>query len=60
VYLTDGVFLYRVVRFVAGGVVELEDCYGLDVVQVEVADLHARGLRPVTPEPTGALVESVA
>jgi hypothetical protein len=50
-YLTNGVFLYRVLDPVASGVdeVELEDCYGLDVVCVPLRDLHARGLRVVTP-----------
>lgn len=51
-YLTDGVFLYRVAGFVAGergGVVELEDCYRLDVVRVPVRALRARRLRVVTP-----------
>jgi hypothetical protein len=50
VYLTDEVFLYRVVRSVASGVehvVELEDCYGLDVVRVPASALQARGLRVV-------------
>jgi hypothetical protein len=54
VYLTNEVFLYRVVGFVAGGVadmVELEDCYRLDVVCVPVADVRARQLRVVTPAP---------
>jgi hypothetical protein len=51
-YLTDDVFLYRVVDFVAGAsgaMVELEDCYRLDVVRVPVSDLRARRLRVVTP-----------
>jgi hypothetical protein len=51
-YLTDGVFLFRVVSVVAtreGEIVELEDCYGLDVVAVPLDDLHARRLRVVTP-----------
>ena len=51
-YLTNGAFLYRVVRLVAGTsdtVVELEDCYGLDVVRVAVTELDARGLRVVIP-----------
>ena len=50
VYLTDEVFLYRVVGLVASGVervVELEDCYGLDVVRVPVRALRRRGLRVV-------------
>jgi hypothetical protein len=52
VYLTNEVFLYRVVRFVAsavGEMVELEDCFGLDVVRVPLAELHSRRLRVVTP-----------
>ena len=51
-YLTDELFLYRVVAVVAGepdDVVELEDCYLLDVVGVPAGDLRARGLRVVTP-----------
>jgi hypothetical protein len=51
-YLTDEVFLYRVVGLGAsetGEMVELEDCYRLDVVSVPVRELHARGLRAVTP-----------
>ncbi len=57
VYLTDGVFLYRVVGLVtsgAGGMVELEDCYWLDVVRVAVKDLGTRRLRVVTPAPVQA------
>jgi len=52
VYLTNEVFLYRVVRFVVsavGEMVELEDCFGLDVVRVPLAELHSRRLRVVTP-----------
>ena len=52
VYLTDEVFLYRVVGLTnseLGDIVELEDCYWLDVVQVPARDLHTRGLRVVTP-----------
>jgi hypothetical protein len=51
-YLTDEVFLYRVVGTVPDGIdelVELEDCYLLDVVRVRLAELHARRLRLVTP-----------
>ena len=54
VYLTNEVFLYRVVGLVAsqaGEMVEVEDCYGLDVVRVPVASLRARQLRVVTPTP---------
>jgi hypothetical protein len=54
VYLTNEAFLYRVVGLVAGGmdeIVELEDCYGLDVVRVPMRDLSARRLRVVTPTP---------
>jgi hypothetical protein len=53
-FLTDGVFLYRVVRSAPGGVgelVELEDCFTLDVVHARVADLCVRRLRVVTPAP---------
>lgn len=52
VYLTDEVFLYRVVGPVAGELdelVELEDCYRLDIVRVPIGDLQARRLRVVTP-----------
>ena len=51
-YLTNEVFLYRVVGLVAGeggGMVELEDCYWLDVVRVPIAGVHGRRLRVVTP-----------
>jgi hypothetical protein len=51
-YLTDGVFLYRIAGFFLNGpdpTVELEDCYGLDVVKVSTRDLRARRLRLVTP-----------
>ena len=54
VYLTNEVFLYRVVGLVAsqaGEMLELEDCYGLDVVRVPVTSLRARQLRVVTPTP---------
>ena len=56
-YLTNGSFLYRVAAFVAAGddehedVVELEDCYGLDVVRVPVRELRERRLRVVIPAP---------
>jgi hypothetical protein len=52
VYLTDEVFLYRVVDRVitaAGEMVEVEDCYWLDVVRIPANDLAARQLRVVTP-----------
>ena len=57
VYLTNEVFLYRVVDLLATGageVVDLEDCYWLDVVRVPVNDLRARRLRVVTPTRAGA------
>ena len=57
IYLTDDTFLYRVVGAVAGDedeIVELEDCYGLDVVEVPLAGLRARGLRVVIPAPAEA------
>ena len=52
VYLTNEVFLYRVVDRVittAGEMVDVEDCYRLDVVRVPASDLAARRLRAVTP-----------
>ena len=55
VYLTNGAFLYRIVRVDLTGksdAVELEDCYGLDVVSVSVDDLRARRLRVVVPTGT--------
>jgi hypothetical protein len=51
-YLTDGVFLYRLVgpiAAVADELVEIEDCYSLDVVRVPLRDIHARKLRVVLP-----------
>jgi hypothetical protein len=54
VYLTDEVFLYRVVGLLASGaneIVKVEDCYWLDVVRVPVRELRARRLRVVTPAP---------
>jgi hypothetical protein len=54
VYLTDEVFLYRVVGVVpirVDEMVELEDCFRLDVVRVPATDLRARQLRAVTPAP---------
>jgi hypothetical protein len=57
VYATDEVFLYRVIGFVTGeeeGLLEIEDCYGLDIVRVPVADVIARRLRVVTPLPGAA------
>ena len=56
-YLTDETFLYRVIGLTAsanGGTVELEDCYGLDVVEINVRELQARGLRAVTSLPSAA------
>ena len=53
-YLTDEVFWYRVVDPVAsevGEMVELEDCYWLDVVFVPVKDIRARRLRVVSSVP---------
>jgi hypothetical protein len=51
-YLTNEVFLYRVQGFVSPGldeIVEIEDCYWLDVVEVPMSDLRARALRVVAP-----------
>jgi hypothetical protein len=50
VYLTNDTFLYRVVRSVAGcadEIVDLEDCYSLDVVRVPASELRAGRLRVV-------------
>ena len=53
-YLTDEVFLYRLVDVLAsdgGELAEVEDCYGLDVVRVPERALRARRLRVVAPAP---------
>lgn len=53
-YLTNEVFLYRVAGITdsdKGQVVELEDCYSLDVVRVPMRQLHAGALRVVTAAP---------
>jgi hypothetical protein len=53
-YFTNGVFLYRVVRTAPsdiGGIVEVEDCYSLDVVPVPIRHFRARRLRIVTAAP---------
>jgi len=53
VYLTDGIFLYRVDHVLmtgAGEMADIEDCYRLGVVRVLVNDLRARRLRVVTPD----------
>jgi hypothetical protein len=51
VYVTNEVFLYRVVGLTgeACEVVEVEDCYRLDIVRVPARELRARGLRLATP-----------
>jgi hypothetical protein len=51
-YLTNGVFLYRIVDVLVTEfeeITELEDCYGLDIVRVPTRALLARRLRVVTP-----------
>jgi hypothetical protein len=53
-YLTDEVFLYRIVGIApseTGEMVELEDCYMLDVTRVAIGHFHARRLRVVTATP---------
>jgi len=53
-YLTNEVFLYRVVGIAdseTGELIELEDCYSLDVVRVPIDDFRARRLRVVTAAP---------
>jgi hypothetical protein len=50
-YLTNEVFLYRVLgiaRTEAGEIVELEDCYSLDVARVPIDEFKASRLRVVT------------
>ena len=57
VYLTNEVFLYRVVGVAASGadvIVELEDCYLLDVVRVSARELRECRLRVVTPAEVAA------
>ena len=52
VYLTNGVFLYRLVHVAeteSGEMVDIEDCYGLEVVRVPWCDLLVHRLRVVTP-----------
>jgi hypothetical protein len=52
VYLTNGIFLYRIIGLVADVqdvMVELEDCYFLDVVHVSLRHLRHGRLRAVTP-----------
>jgi hypothetical protein len=54
-YLTNGVFLYRVASLAASGgdmMVELEDCFGLDVVSVPIEDPRIGSLRVLTPAST--------
>lgn len=52
VYLTDEVFLYRLISgscLPRDGSVELEDCFQLDVVRVPLQELRQRSLRVVMP-----------
>ncbi len=54
-YLTNEVFLYRVIGMAADEpdeIVELEDCYSLQVAFVPLRELRARRLRVVRPAPT--------
>jgi len=56
-YVTDEVFLYRVVGVLASegdALAELEDCYGLDVVSAPISELRARRVRVVIPVPADA------
>jgi len=60
-FLTDEVFLYRILRCTStqdGAIVELEDCYWLDIVSIPLNELRARRLRVVTPAPTAGRSES--
>ena len=57
VYLTDGVFLFRIIGPICAGddaVAQVEDCYSLNVIRIPVRELVARGLRPVTSPPDQA------
>jgi hypothetical protein len=52
IYVTNGVFLYRITgpfEHEDDWLVDVEDCYSLDVVRVPVADVIARKLRVVIP-----------
>lgn len=63
VYLTDEVFLYRIAGLLVGRrsqVVELEDCYSLDVIRVSMNDLGERHLRVVRPSVTDRPGHTVA
>ena len=51
-YLTDEAFLFRVVGVAdtdAGEMVELEDCFGLEVVRVPFTETRLLGMRVVMP-----------
>jgi hypothetical protein len=53
-YVTNEVFLYRVVGVAAsdvGEIVELEDCYSLEVARVPIQQFQERDLRVVTAAP---------
>ncbi|HTX09530.1 MAG TPA: hypothetical protein VME22_13010 [Solirubrobacteraceae bacterium] len=61
-YLTNEVFLYRVVRSIAsdtGEMVELEDCYSLDTVHVPIHTLHTGRLRVVIAAPNGGSAQNI-
>jgi len=61
-YLTNGVFLYRVVDVVltdSGEMADIEDCYWLDVVRIPICDLLARGLRVVNAGLTSSVGKRV-
>jgi hypothetical protein len=54
-YLTNEVFLYRVTGPLEDEddrLVDVEECYSLDVVRVPVREILKRGLRVVTPAAT--------
>jgi hypothetical protein len=56
-YVTNEVFLYRIIGISTsdlGEMVELEDCYMLDVVRVPIDVFHERRLRVVTAVPADA------
>lgn len=53
-YLTNEIFLYRVVGIATsetGRMLEVEDCFSLDIARVPIDEFRARRLRVVTAAP---------
>jgi hypothetical protein len=62
-YLTNEVFLYRVIGVSAGetgDMVELEDCYSLDIARIPIQDFRSRSLRVVSSLASAATPVSLA